>query len=72
VPSQHLPSGRRLLSLGMDKLPVNETLGVFFGVAGFDWLTDGQADPLAALLAALAAGAVILTLRHLRPKTGRD
>ncbi|MDD2883508.1 MAG: hypothetical protein PHT48_00525 [Dechloromonas sp.] len=56
----------------MDKLPVNETLGVFFGVAGFDWLTDGQADPLAALLAALAAGAVILTLRHLRPKTGRD
>ena len=26
-----------------DNLPVSESFGVFVGVAGFDWLADGQA-----------------------------
>lgn len=47
-----------------DHLPVSESLGVFFSVAGFDWLADGQAEPLKAVVVAVAAGAVIATARH--------
>jgi len=47
-----------------DNLPISESLGVFVGVAGFDWLADGQAEPLKAALAAVTAGAVILATRH--------
>lgn len=47
-----------------DNLPISESLGVFVGVAGFDWLADGQAEPLKATVAAVAAGAVILVARH--------
>ncbi|WP_374340929.1 hypothetical protein [Azonexus sp.] len=54
-----------------DNLPISESLGVFVGVAGFDWLTEGQAEPLKALLSALVAGGVILAARRLLRK-GRD
>lgn len=54
-----------------DNLPISESLGVFVGVAGFDWLTEGQAEPLKALLSALVAGGVILAARRLVRK-GRD
>lgn len=47
-----------------DNLPISESLGVFIGVAGFDWLADGQAEPLKAVVAAVAAGAVILATRR--------
>ena len=47
-----------------DNLPLSESFGVFVGVAGFDWLTDGQAEPLKAAAAALAAGAIILATRR--------
>jgi hypothetical protein len=47
-----------------DNLPINESLGVFVGVAGIDWLTDGQAEPLNAMFAAIAAGAVIVAARR--------
>lgn len=47
-----------------DNLPISESLGVFVGVAGMDWLADGQAEPLNALLAAVAAGAVIVVARR--------
>ena len=47
-----------------DNLPLSESFGVFVGVAGFDWLTDGQAEPLKAALAAIATGAVILIARR--------
>lgn len=47
-----------------DNLPVSESLGVFVGVAGFDWLTEGQAEPLKAAVAAIAVGAVILATRR--------
>jgi hypothetical protein len=46
-------------------LPVSETLGVFVGVAGFDWLTEGQAEPLKALAASIIAGAILAVARHL-------
>ncbi|MGE5470651.1 MAG: hypothetical protein ACM3X0_07650 [Bacteroidota bacterium] len=45
-------------------LPVSETLGVFVGVAGFDWLTEGQAEPIKAIAAAVAAGILIVAARH--------
>ncbi|HRH13564.1 MAG TPA: hypothetical protein PK225_04350 [Azonexus sp.] len=47
-----------------DNLPINESLGVFVGVAGMDWLADGRAEPLNALLAAVAAGAAIIVARR--------
>ena len=47
-----------------DNLPINESLGVFVGVAGMDWLVDGQAEPMRALLAAVAAGGVIFVARY--------
>ncbi|MDR2837292.1 MAG: hypothetical protein LBV49_01790 [Azonexus sp.] len=46
-----------------DDLPVRESIGVFVGVAGFDWLARGNAEPLKALLAGVFAGAIILTAR---------
>ncbi|MDR1995837.1 hypothetical protein [Azonexus sp.] len=51
-----------------DNLPVSESIGVFIGVAGFDWLTDGHAEPLKALLAGILAGAVIMAAREWRKK----
>ena len=42
-----------------NNLPVSETLGVFVGITGFDWLAEGRADPLKAAIAAIAAGAII-------------
>ena len=47
-----------------DNLPISESVGVFVGVAGFDWLADGQAEPLKAALAAIGAGAIILATRR--------
>jgi len=47
-----------------DNLPISESVGVFVGVAGFDWLADGQAEPMKAALAAIAAGAIILATRR--------
>lgn len=49
-----------------DNLPVSESLGVFVGVAGFDWLADGQAEPLKAVIAAIAVGVVIMAARQWR------
>jgi len=59
------------MALG-DNLPVSESLGVFVGVAGFDWLTDGQAEPLKAVVAALAAGAVVMATRHWLKRKRKD
>lgn len=55
-----------------DHLPINESLGVFVGVAGFDWLVDGQAEPLKAAVAAIATGAVIAAARHWLRKRRKD
>jgi hypothetical protein len=55
-----------------DHLPINESLGVFVGVAGFDWLADGHAELANAALVALAAGAIILTVRFLIKARRKD
>lgn len=55
-----------------DNLPISESLGVFVGVAGLDWLTDGQAEPLNALFAAVAAGAAIVATRHWLKRRRKD
>lgn len=55
-----------------DNLPVNEALGVFVGVAGMDWLADGQAEPLKALLAAVVSGAAIIAVRQWRKRRRKD
>ncbi|MDR0776788.1 MAG: hypothetical protein LBE81_09155 [Azonexus sp.] len=52
----------------VDDLPVSESIGVFVGVAGVDWLADGHAEPLKALLAGIFAGAVIMAVREWRKK----
>ncbi|HEX9195452.1 MAG TPA: hypothetical protein VF854_05470 [Azonexus sp.] len=55
-----------------DNLPINESLGVFVGVAGMDWLVDGHAELMRALLVAIAAGSVIFVVRHWRRKHRRN
>ena len=55
-----------------DNLPISESLGVFVGVAGFDWLADGQAEPLKAAVVAVAAGVVILAARHWLKRRRKD
>lgn len=47
-----------------DNLPISESVGVFLGVAGLDWLADGHAEPLNAALVAIAAGAAIVVARR--------
>jgi hypothetical protein len=51
-----------------DNLPISESLGVFVGVSSFDWLTEGQAEPLKAAAAAIAAGAIIAIARQILKK----
>jgi hypothetical protein len=55
-----------------DNLPINESLGVFVGVAGMDWLVDGQAELIRALLAAIVTGSVIFVVRHWRRKRRKN
>ena len=55
-----------------DNLPINETLGVFIGVAGIDWLADGHAEPIKALVIAVAVGVVIMVARKLLKHRAKD
>ena len=55
-----------------DNLPLSESFGVFVGVAGFDWLADGNAEPLKAVVAAVAPGAILLAARHWLKKRRKD
>lgn len=54
-----------------DNLPISESLGVFVGITGFDWLSEGQAEPLKAAIAAVAAGAIIAVARQWLKKRRR-
>lgn len=54
-----------------DNLPISESLGVFIGVTGFDWLTEGQAEPLKAVIASIAAGAIIAIARQILKKRSK-
>lgn len=47
-----------------DNLPISETLGVFVGIAGIDWLADGHAEPVKAVAIAVVSGIAIVAGRH--------
>ncbi len=52
-----------------DNLPISESLGVFVGVAGLDWLADGHAEPMKAVVAAIVVGAIIIIAkRWIKPR----
>lgn len=53
------------------ELPISETIGIFLGVTGVDWLADGYAEPLKAVGFALAAGAAIFVAREWMKKRHR-
>ena len=55
-----------------DNLPINESLGVFVGVAGLDWLADGHAEPIKAVAVAIIAGLAILIARRWIKQRQRD
>lgn len=55
-----------------DDLPLSESFGVFVGVAGLDWLADGQAELLKAIALALATGVIILAIRQWRKRRRND
>ena len=55
-----------------DNLPINESLAVFVGVAGLDWLADGHAEPIKAVAVAIIAGVVILVARRWIKQRQRD
>lgn len=59
------------MAMGHD-LPISESIGVFVGVAGFDWLADGRAEPLKALGFALAAGAILFVAREVIKRRRKD
>jgi hypothetical protein len=46
------------------ELPISETIGIFLGVTGVDWLADGYAEPLKAVGLALVAGTAIFFARE--------
>ena len=50
----------------VDHFPFAESVGVFVGVAGFEWLTEGQAELLNATVAAAISAGVISAVRRLR------
>ncbi|WP_306604411.1 hypothetical protein [Azonexus sp.] len=47
-----------------DNLPISETLAVFLGVSGFEWLSEGQAGLLNAMLTALISGFFVYVFRR--------
>ena len=47
-----------------DNFPLSESVGVFVGVAGFDWLADGNAEILRALAAGILAGIILFAVRR--------
>ncbi|WP_028994596.1 hypothetical protein [Azonexus hydrophilus] len=51
-----------------DDLPISESLAVFFGVAGFQWLVSGQAGLIDAIVPALLFGASVFAIRRWRER----
>ena len=62
--SRHGPDSSTALIDSPDNLPVSETLAVFLGLTGFDWLSQGQADLLGSLVISLIVGVAIHFLRR--------
>jgi predicted transporter len=55
-----------------DDLPISESLAVFFGVAGFQWLSAGRAELIDSLLPALIVGATLFIARRWRDRKRRE
>lgn len=55
-----------------DDLPISQSLAVFFGVSGFEWLTEGRAELFNGLAIALASGIAIFIVRRWRQKRQRS
>lgn len=55
-----------------DHFPINESLGVFVGVTGFDWLADGEAEPLTAIAISISFGLVVLAIRKWTKRSIKD
>lgn len=62
------PRLRRLMSAFSENFPLSESIGIFVGVSGVDWLAEGYAEPLKALGIALLAGVVISAYRLRRSR----
>lgn len=46
------------------ELPVKESLGVFVGLLGLDWLLSGRADLIAAVIGAIGTGVLVMLWRR--------
>jgi len=57
-----------MMPCSRENWPISECLGVLFGVLGVDWLIDGKARFLTAIIPALAVGALIMIWRRWRRK----
>ena len=55
----------------VDHFPLAESLGVFVGVSSFEWLAEGQAELMNALLAAAVGGGIISAARRLKQRRNR-
>ena len=55
-----------------DNFPIIESLGVFVGVTGVDWLADGQAEPLKAIAISIVFGVVVLAIRKWSKRSTKD
>ena len=55
-----------------DDLPISQSLAVFFGVSGFEWLTEGRAEFFEALAIAIASGIAIFIVRRWLHKRRRS
>lgn len=53
-----------MLIMAAHDLPISETIGIFLGVTGVDWLADGYAEPLKAFAFSLVAGTAIFFARE--------
>lgn len=62
--------GMLSMAAGHD-LPISETIGVFLGVTGVDWLADGYAEPVKAFAFSLVAGIAIFFAREWMKKRRR-
>lgn len=55
-----------------DDIPVSESLAVFLGVTGFQWLTEGRAGLLLPFFLAALSGCIILAIRRHRKRRDRE
>lgn len=56
------------MSAFSEHFPLSESIGIFFGISGVDWLANGYAEPLKAAAIALCCGVVMFAWRYYRRK----